>query len=65
MNGAMNASVVRRGNMHYAVIEVPSNSNPNKMYRVDVTNKRCSCRGWTMHFPRRPCIHLKSLGIYS
>ncbi len=47
------------------VIEVPSSSG-NKMYRVDLTNGRCSCPGWTRHAnpdgSRNPCKHLRALG---
>lgn len=48
------------------VIEVASSSNPNKKYRVDLTNGRCSCPGWTRHAnkdgSRNPCKHLRALG---
>lgn len=47
------------------IIEIPSDSNPNKIYRVDLTLGRCSCPGWTMHSKngnRKPCKHLKALG---
>ena len=48
------------------VIEIPSSSNPNKLYRVDITNGRCSCLGWTRHAKnggRKPCKHLIQLGF--
>lgn len=46
------------------VIEVKSQSNPNKMYRVDLTNGRCSCPAWIHQKGgvRKPCKHLRSLG---
>ena len=51
----------------YAVIEVPSSSNPNKSYRVDVINLRCSCPAWTHARPvggvRLMCKHLRGLGF--
>jgi len=47
------------------VVEVKSKSNPNKMYRVDLTNGRCSCPAW-IHAKggiRKPCKHLRELGF--
>jgi predicted nucleic acid-binding Zn finger protein len=46
----------------YVVVEVPSQSNPDKMYRVDLTNGRCSCPAWTFNRDRKPCKHLRALG---
>jgi predicted nucleic acid-binding Zn finger protein len=47
------------------VIEVPSKSNPKKMYRVDLTNGRCDCPAWKFQRGHRsPCKHLKDLGYY-
>lgn len=46
------------------VVEVKSHSNPNKVYRVDLTHGRCSCPAWTRTFPRKPCKHLRELGYY-
>jgi len=43
-------------------VQVPSSSG-NKFYTVDISNARCSCPGWTMHTPRRPCKHLLALGV--
>jgi predicted nucleic acid-binding Zn finger protein len=47
------------------VIEVPSSSG-TRVYRVDLTNGRCSCPGWTRHAnsdgSRNPCKHLRALG---
>lgn len=58
---------VQTRNGTYAVIEVKSESNPNKVYRVDVTNHRCSCPAWVFQrkarSERSPCKHLKSLGF--
>jgi hypothetical protein len=59
----LKAKVVSNGKRAYTVVEVPTSGNPNKFYHVDVTNKRCSCPGWTLHGSRKPCKHLRSLGI--
>lgn len=62
----LKAEVVRREKgayRHYTVIEVPSSRNPSKKYRVDITNKRCSCPAWIYRSPRVPCKHLRGLGI--
>lgn len=48
---------------NYTTVQVPSESNPSKFYTVDVTNARCSCPGWTRHFPRKPCKHMRALGV--
>lgn len=47
------------------VIEVPSESNPAKTYRVDVTNGRCSCPAWKFQKDgeRNICKHLRKLGF--
>lgn len=48
------------------VIEVRSTSNPNKVYRVDTVNGRCSCPAWK--FSRngvRTCKHLRGMEITS
>lgn len=45
----------------YEIFEVRSESNPNKIYRVDMTNMRCSCPGWTMHGHRKPCKHIRQI----
>lgn len=51
----------------YTVVEVQSDSNPSKFYRVDVVNGRCSCPGWTRHAnkdgSRNTCKHLRALGF--
>lgn len=51
----------------YGIVEVQSDSNPNKKYRVDISNRRCSCQGWTMHArsdgTRNSCKHLRALGF--
>ena len=51
----------------YTVVEVASDSNPNKKYRVDMVNVRCSCPGWTMHAnkdgSRNLCKHLRRMGF--
>lgn len=42
----------------------PSNSNPDKEYTISQTYEggfQCSCRGWTMHVPRRDCTHIRQL----
>lgn len=46
------------------VVEVFSKSNPNKKYRVDLTNGRCSCPSWIFQKGgvRKPCKHLRELG---
>jgi len=55
--------VSRRANNVYAVFTVASGSNPDKTYRVDVTNGRCDCPGWKFQrAPRRPCKHLRQFG---
>lgn len=48
------------------VVEVRSMSNPNKLYRVDLTNGRCSCPAWIFQKGgvRKPCKHLRALGYY-
>lgn len=48
------------------VVEVRSMSNPNKMYRVDLTNGRCSCPAWIYQKGgvRKPCKHLRALGYF-
>jgi hypothetical protein len=47
------------------IIEVPSSSNPNKHYRMDITLGRCSCPAWTMNAKngRKVCKHLKAYGF--
>lgn len=49
------------------IVEVRSQSNPDKVYRVDVANGKCSCPAWIYHKAvdgvRLPCKHLKMLGI--
>ncbi len=49
----------------YDVIEVVSESNPKRSYRVDVINGRCSCPAWIFQRGRikQPCKHLRSLGF--
>lgn len=60
----MQAQVVQHVRGMYTVIEVPSTSNPDKMYRVDVTNQRCSCPAWTFKRGGRSlCKHLRGLGF--
>lgn len=58
--------VVRKGEV-YTVVEVLSESNPNKTYRVDVTNHRCDCPAWEFtkarQGVRKSCKHLLALGI--
>lgn len=47
------------------VVEVPSSSNPDKKYRVDLTQGRCSCPAWIhQKAGRKPCKHLRALGFY-
>lgn len=59
--------IVVRGSKQYAVFTIPSSDGKSE-YRVDVTNGRCSCRGWTLHKPnpltgkRAPCKHLRQFG---
>ena len=47
------------------VIEIRSTSNPNKTYKVDVVNGRCSCPAWIFQRggSRQPCKHLKQMGF--
>lgn len=50
------------------IVEVPSDSNPNKKYRVDITHGRCSCPAWVFANRRanglKPtCKHLDRLGF--
>jgi hypothetical protein len=46
------------------IVLVPSESNPARSYRVDVTHGRCNCPAWThQKGDRWPCKHLKSLGF--
>lgn len=48
----------------YAVVEVPSSSNPNKVYRVDLVNVRCSCPAWIFsRGERKLCKHLRGVGF--
>lgn len=46
------------------VVEVPSKSNPDKNYKVDLTHGRCSCPAWVFQKGggRKPCKHLIELG---
>ena len=46
------------------VIEIRSQSNPNKTYRVDTVNGRCSCPSWIFQKGkvRTPCKHLRQMG---
>lgn len=45
------------------IVEVKSQSNPNKVYRVDMTHGRCSCPAWVNSRDKKPCKHLKGLGF--
>ena len=49
INGHMEVVTPRNGRP-YTVLEVPSDSNPGKVYRVDLVNVRCSCPGWSNAF---------------
>jgi hypothetical protein len=48
---------------------VPSNSNPNKEYKVslvrnaltDEVDYQCSCKAWTTGVPRKHCKHIRSV----
>lgn len=43
---------------------VPSDSDPSKNYVVSLTYEnewQCSCFGWTRHFPRKDCKHIRRL----
>lgn len=63
---AENLELVETANGAYTVMEVPSETNPNKKYRVDIVNGRCSCPSWTFQAKngKRPlCKHLKKLGF--
>jgi hypothetical protein len=63
----LTTEIVTRGKSTYAVFTVPS-SNGKSEYRVDVTNGRCSCKGWTLKKAdpitgkRTPCKHLRQFG---
>lgn len=46
------------------IVEVPSESNPDKMYRVDIINQRCSCPAWKFRRGHdKLCKHLLALGF--
>lgn len=46
------------------VVTVPSNSNPDVKYTVDMTHGRCSCPAWKFQRGgRKPCKHLRALGF--
>lgn len=50
------------------IVEVKSESNPNKKYRVDMTHGRCSCPAWIFQKTkfgetRAICKHLQALGF--
>lgn len=50
------------------IVKVASESNPNKLYTVDVTFGRCDCPAWKFQKVgadgiRKPCKHLKALGF--
>lgn len=57
---------VQTTRLSYTVLEVQSQTS-DKVYRVDVTNKRCSCPAWKFQTRRSEgkslCKHLKSLGF--
>ena len=43
---------------------VPSDSNPSDSYTVSLTYDgkwQCSCKGWTMHVPRKDCKHIRRI----
>ena len=57
-------TVIPKNGRAYTVIEVPSERNPAKKYRVDIVNQRCSCPAWIFQKgTRKPCKHLKALGF--
>lgn len=66
MANILDTEIVTRGKQTYAVFTVPSSSG-NSTYRVDVTNGRCSCFGWTrkradpVTGKRPPCKHILAL----
>lgn len=68
MSQILSTEIVQRGKAQpYAVFTVPSTSNPDKVYRVDVTNGRCDCPGWKFKRAgadgkRAPCKHLRQFG---
>lgn len=50
------------------IVEVKSDSNPNKKYRVDMTHGRCDCPAWIFQKSkvgetRAICKHLRKLGF--
>lgn len=63
----MHAEIVDRKSERYLVVLVPSMSNPNITYRVDVVNRRCDCPSWkfakTGPNGRAMCKHLIHLGF--
>jgi hypothetical protein len=59
----LNVERTRRNSAMTTIATVRSESNPNITYRVDLIKGECSCPGWTMHFPRRPCKHLRQMGF--
>jgi hypothetical protein len=62
----LKSEVVSRGNERYTVVLVPSSTNPDKMYRVDVVGRRCDCPGWKFSKGHQTvCKHLRALGITS
>lgn len=47
------------------IVIVGSDTDPDKAYRVDVTNGRCNCPAWIYQRggQRYPCKHLSRLGF--
>lgn len=65
-NQILKTEVVVRGQQAYGVFTIQSEGS-NAVYRVDVTNGRCSCPSWKFARPgadgqRAPCKHLRQLG---
>jgi hypothetical protein len=60
----LSAQVVLRGNSLYTIVTMPSTSNLDKSYRVDVTNGRCDCPAWKFSKGHtKVCKHLQALGF--
>ena len=62
---SLQAEIRKQGDKAYAVILMPSDSNPKVTYTVDVTNGRCSCPAWKFQRggSRKVCKHLQRLGF--
>lgn len=43
--------------------KMPSHSDPDKTYTITLKSRKwsCSCIGWTRHYPRKDCIHIREV----